>query len=100
MSASQPSCRRSTLFAPLLITLVAIAGCSPSAPSPAPAPSDSRAVPPRILNTEQIESAIIAEYPAELRQEGTGGVCDRRGREAPSYGSSAEIGACVVIGVL
>ena len=59
---------------PLLLALVVTVGCSSSAPPPVPSPSASGAVIPEILNREQVEEAIGAEYPPDLRAEGIGGV--------------------------
>jgi len=57
----------------LFLCVLATIGCRASSNMPSGAPAESVATAPRLLNGEQVEQAIAAEYPDALRREGIGG---------------------------
>ena len=62
----------------LLIGVLAASGCGTSSNLRTGAPAESVATAPGLLNAEQVEEAIAAEYPAQLRTDGVGGTARLR----------------------
>lgn len=57
----------------LLIGVLGATGCGTSSNLRTGAPAESVASAPVMLNAEDVEEAIEAEYPAQLREDGVGG---------------------------
>ena len=69
--AGEHMTKRSVLA--LFCGVLAVAGCASSSSLAAGAPPESVSTAPILLNAEQVEEAIAAEYPAQLRTDGVGG---------------------------
>lgn len=57
----------------VVLGVLATTGCLSSSSMTAGAPAESVATAPLLLNAEQVEEAIAAEYPEQLRADGVGG---------------------------
>ena len=57
----------------LCVGILAAAGCRSSTSMTSGASAESVAAAPRLLNGAQVEDAIAAEYPEQLRRDGVGG---------------------------
>ena len=66
----RPFCLRSTALCALLI----LAACGGGSPLRQGASIDDVATPPRLTNGDEVQAAIAAEYPEQLRNAGIGGV--------------------------
>jgi protein TonB len=60
-------------FLVVVLGVLAATGCRPASSMTTGAPVESVATAPLLLNAEQIEEAIAAEYPEQLRADGVGG---------------------------
>ena len=62
----------------VLIGMFAAGGCRASSSLRTGAPAESVASAPRLLNAQEVEEAIAAEYPPQLRADGVGGTVGLR----------------------